>query len=312
MNLWMAQDGRLRAGWRALAGCTVAYLANRLAIVLAVTAPVNRPRLFEAIYRPSAMLLVMAGFSLLLIVLDGVEGNPLPAMGLDAGLCRLRQALGGVMLGGVLIGAVMPGLVAWGQLSFRLHLTSHSLALAGGELYILATGAMAEELVFRGYPLQRLMEGMGPALGVALMSLLFGAVHLANPNASALGFANTVGVGVVLSLAYVRTRSLWLPWGIHFGWNTTLGMVFGLPVSGLTDFAVLVRGTARGPQWITGGPYGIEAGVLGSGAIVLGLVGVILGTRKPKRNSSHRAPPDPTSLPADAVADRAAPGGMQP
>ncbi len=279
MNLWLNPDGRLRAGWRALSGCILAYLANWVAVIVATTAPVNRPRLFEAIYRPAAMLLLLAGFSLLLLALDQVEGNPLPAMGLGWGWRALRHALSGLLLGGLMIAVVMPILIVWGQLSLRLHLTAHAFLQALAELYILATGAMAEELVFRGYPLQRFMEGAGTALGIVIMSLLFGAVHLANPNASALGFVNTVGVGLMLSLAYVRTRSLWLPWGIHFGWNTALGMAFGLPVSGLTDFAVLVRGTTRGPHWLTGGSYGIEAGALGSGAIVLGCAAVVLITR---------------------------------
>ena len=279
MNLWLTPDGRLRAGWRALSGCILAYLANWVAVSVAIIAPVNRPRLFEAIYRPTAMLLFLAAFSLLLLLFDQVTGNPLPAMGLGWGGRAFRQALAGVLLGGLMIAAVMPVLAAWGQLSFRRHLTPHAFLQALAELYILATGAMAEELVFRGYPLQRFMEGAGTALGILIMSLLFGAVHLANPDASALGFVNTVGVGVMLSLAYVRTRSLWLPWGIHFGWNTALGMAFGLPVSGLTDFAVLVRGTARGPHWLTGGSYGIEGGALGSGAIVLGCAAVMLLTR---------------------------------
>ncbi len=287
MNLWLTPDGRLRAGWRALSGCILAYLANWVAVMVAATAPVNRPRLFEAIYRPTAMLLFLGVFSLLLVMLDQVQDNPLPAMGLGWGARTLRLALIGLLLGGLMIGIVMTVLAVGGQLSLRLHLTPHAFLQALAELYILATGAMAEELVFRGYPLQRCMEGAGTVLGIVIMSLLFGTVHLANPNASALGFVNTVGVGVLLSLAYVRTRSLWLPWGIHFGWNTALGMAFGLPVSGLTDFAVLVRGTARGPHWLTGGSYGIEAGALGSGAIVLVCAAVILmtRTRQPERQT---------------------------
>jgi hypothetical protein len=80
---------------------------------------------------------------------------------------------------------------------------------------------------------------------------------------------STVLVGVLLALAYLRTRALWLPWGIHWGWNATLGLVFGLPVSGL-DFSVLVDATVQGPEWLTGGAYGLEASALGTAVILLG------------------------------------------
>jgi hypothetical protein len=72
-----------------------------------------------------------------------------------------------------------------------------------------------------------------------------------------------------LAVAYLRTRTLWFPFGIHFGWNFALGFVFGLPVSGMSDFSVLVHGSIRGPQWLTGGAYGLENS--GAAAFLLGL-----------------------------------------
>ena len=79
-------------------------------------------------------------------------------------------------------------------------------------------------------------------------------------------------IGILLSIMYLRTRSLWLPWGFHFAWNTTLGLVLGLPVSGLRLFNVAVHGTANGPRWLTGGSYGIEASAPGAFAIGVGLL----------------------------------------
>ena len=76
---------------------------------------------------------------------------------------------------------------------------------------------------------------------------------------------------MLLSIAYLRTRALWLPWGIHFGWNLTLGMLFGLPVSGLRLFNVVVRTTASGPRWVTGGSYGVEASVTGGVVVLVGI-----------------------------------------
>ena len=82
--------------------------------------------------------------------------------------------------------------------------------------------------------------------------------------------------GVLLAAAYLRSRALWLPWGIHLAWNAVLGVGFGLPVSGLTQFAVVVQGTAQGPEWLTGGGYGLEASVVGLGATKLLLATAVL------------------------------------
>jgi hypothetical protein len=107
---------------------------------------------------------------------------------------------------------------------------------------------------------------------IVVLSVLFGAGHLGNPHASFFGVLNTVLVGVLLSIAYLRTKALWLPYGIHLGWNVALGMIFGLPVSGMTAFSVLVKGTASGPKWLTGGEYGLEASLTGTAVILLGIL----------------------------------------
>ena len=85
-----------------------------------------------------------------------------------------------------------------------------------------------------------------------------------------------------------------MSWGIHFAWNTALGLVFGLPVSGLTDFAVILRTRATGPRWVTGGAYGIEGSVVGTIVILLGFILVILLTR---RDLAARAQPAPVAQP---------------
>jgi membrane protease YdiL (CAAX protease family) len=268
----MAPDGRLRALWRFVAAVAIVFLANYIAALAGSWA--GRGRRFELVYRPLTMLLLIAGFSALLKFLDRVPEHPLPAMGLRLRNWR-RDALIGMALGAGMVTAVVVCIGIFGDLEFRIQLSSHLLAIAIAELFILAAAAMAEELMFRGYPFQRLVEAAGPWAATLVLSGLFGAVHLQNPNASIWGFLNTVLVGVLLSVAYLRTRSLWLPWGLHFAWNAMLGFVFGLPVSGIKEFAVLVKGTATGPLWLTGGSYGIEASALGAVAIIVGLLLVL-------------------------------------
>jgi membrane protease YdiL (CAAX protease family) len=132
---------------------------------------------------------------------------------------------------------------------------------------LLAVAAWTEELVYRGYPLQALMQAAGEWPGLITMSAIFGLGHHLNPNATWLGTTNTFLAGILLSIAYLRTRSLWLPWGIHIGWNLATGVLLGLPVSGV-EIASLLRVRIRGAEWLTGGAFGPEGGILATVAII--------------------------------------------
>ena len=114
----------------------------------------------------------------------------------------------------------------------------------------------------------------GPAASIILLSILFGAVHRANPGASAAGLLNTVIVGVLLALAYLRTRRLWLPIGIHWGWNLAEAS-WGFPVSGIKIEGMPLVAVSSGHPLITGGAYGPEASLVGTLVIVAGIAGLL-------------------------------------
>jgi membrane protease YdiL (CAAX protease family) len=77
--------------------------------------------------------------------------------------------------------------------------------------------------------------------------------------------------GVLFSVAYMKTRSLWLPFGIHFAWNFSQTTIYGFPTSGLDPtLHSLIRLTQSGPAWIVGGGFGPEGGVLATLALILG------------------------------------------
>ena len=127
-------------------------------------------------------------------------------------------------------------------------------------LFVIA--ALAEEATFRGYPLQTLTRAHFAWLAILLTSVPFAAIHLSNPNVvKGFTFANTAIAGVWLAVAYLRTRSLWFPLGIHWAWNWVMNSVLGLPVSGVTiSRQPLFHAVDLGPAWLTGGSYGIEGG----------------------------------------------------
>ena len=163
-------------------------------------------------------------------------------------------------------------------------------------LFIVA--ALAEEALFRGYPLQTLTRANLAWLAVFLTSVPFAAVHLRNPNVAAgFTFINTALAGVWLAVAYLRTRTLWFPLGVHWAWNWALGALFGLPVSGITDLAPhpLMRGTDHGPVWLTGGSYGIEGGLACTNTVIVATIfilrtSLISTTPEMKRLTSQENP----------------------
>ncbi|MBI5086546.1 MAG: CPBP family intramembrane metalloprotease [Acidobacteria bacterium] len=135
-------------------------------------------------------------------------------------------------------------------------------------LVLLAFGAVGEELLFRGYGFQTLMTALGPWWVVPLSAVLFSLLHASNPNASPLGLVNTGLWGVVLGYAYWRAGDLWLPIGLHLGWNWVLPM-FGANLSGLTMGLSGYAMKARGMEIWSGGEYGPEGSVLTSLATVV-------------------------------------------
>ncbi len=133
------------------------------------------------------------------------------------------------------------------------------LAAVAGPLGIALVSGFIEELVFRGVLFRIAEESLGSWIALGLTSALFGAVHLFNPNATAWSaIAIAAEAGVLLGGSFMLTRGLWLPIGIHMGWNLAEGGLFGAAVSG-ADIGGLVKATFSGPDLLTGGPFGPEA-----------------------------------------------------
>ena len=126
-------------------------------------------------------------------------------------------------------------------------------------LAISVGAAVIEELLFRGAIFRIVEATLGTWIALAISALLFGAAHLGNENASWLAAAAiALEAGVMLGAAYVLTRRLWLPIGIHAAWNFTQGGIFSVAVSGGKTIGLL-EATLTGPEWLTGGAFGAEA-----------------------------------------------------
>jgi membrane protease YdiL (CAAX protease family) len=128
-------------------------------------------------------------------------------------------------------------------------------------LAALLFGAAGEEMIFRGYAFQLLVEKIGPYATVLPVGVIFGLAHSGNPNVTQLGILNTILWGILLGFAFLRSHDLWLPIGLHYGWNAVLPL-FGVNLSGLT-----IEVTRYFYRWDltslwSGGDYGPEGGLL--------------------------------------------------
>jgi uncharacterized protein len=118
-----------------------------------------------------------------------------------------------------------------------------------------------EELLVRGVLFRIMEESLGTWIALVISALIFGAGHLSNPNATLwAGLAIAIEAGIMLAAAYVYTRRLWLPIGIHFAWNFVQGGIFGVAVSG-NEAKGLLQSTLSGPALLSGGQFGAEASI---------------------------------------------------
>lgn len=280
-QLFFNENGRLRAGLRLViflfvyVGLLVLFgMISRVGYLIAVRiAPTIAPGpyLQDVIFR--CMLLgaaLLAGF----ICTRMLDGLPWRALGLWFHKNWFRDFIAGSVIG--VLSLALATLIATLAGGLRFSFSGRDMVLQviqtlvlSGLLFIIA--ALAEEALLRGYPLQTMTRAGLFIVGALITSVLFAALHMSNPNFRfGIPVLNLVIAGIWFAVAYWRTRSLWLPLGIHWAWNWALGSVFGLPVSGLTDIAPnpLMRGVDLGPVWLTGGDYGVEGGIAGTIALI--------------------------------------------
>lgn len=275
--------GRLRSGWRFLifwlffifAGFLCASAVRLVGLPLGLS---SGGLLF---------MMVNSGISLFLALLLGwllgrfLEGLPFKALGAAFNKYWFKHLSIGCVIGAVTIAWAVLIAVIFGNLSFHLnkdHGSSAVLVTLGVSFLIFAVAAAFEEALCRGYILQTLIRSGYAWPAIILTSLLFAAGHLANPNVDWLAFANTALAGIWFGVAYLKTRDLWLPFGMHFMWNWVQGSIFGVEVSGLKQLlqAPLLQEVDGGPALLTGADYGIEASIACTIAIIVSTAAIYL------------------------------------
>lgn len=229
------------------------------------------------------LFLEIIGFGYMGLAFDGTR-QPLRAMGFvrrpGQRLGRLREFALGAALGWGMMVAVALVLALAGILYVHFSWGPRAFLLLAMQLGVLATGALASEVALRGYPFQKLIEAFGSFTATVMACIFFGLLRMESPGAGTAGLWVSGIAALLLSLAYLRTRALWLPWGIHFAWLASMGALFGLPMAGNTAAATVVQTDTYGPRWMTGGDYGPEAGWLAFLALLVGVFVLLRVTRE--------------------------------
>jgi len=256
------RHGELRAAWRivAYAGLVLPVMGGGLAALRAAGSSVQLAE---------KCVLLAAAFAPTWVMMRFVNRKPVRAVGLWMHAGALRDIGAGCLLGFLMMAGIAAVLGALGEATFTRAAAGAAEAAAGAGISALAfaCGAMAEELLFRGYPFQTLIQAVTFLPATAIGAALFALAHGANPGVTPLATANIALAGILFSFAYMKTRSLWLPAGIHFAWNFSQGALFGFPTSGIRTDGLL-RADVTGPAWIDGGEFGPEGGVLATIALL--------------------------------------------
>jgi membrane protease YdiL (CAAX protease family) len=202
-----------------------------------------------------------AALGVVVLLLRHFENRGLAAIGMPFVAKAWKETVAGTLLGAIPV-CLLLGLAVFAGYGTISPGPMNPVELAAALLPLLLAGfalAAWEEFVLRGYLLRQLSIGLNPMAAVLITGILFGLMHSGNPGANWQGLIYTAIGGILMGLLVIRSGSLWLLIGYHFGWNATASGLFGLELSGLEEGASVFVSSLSGSEWLTGGDYGFEA-----------------------------------------------------
>jgi uncharacterized protein len=279
------RGGRFRAYLEFVAAVLYFFIARSFAFRFAASFAENAwvPLAGEALL----VLLLICGYAAFGTLFDR-QANSISAQGLPLRAGWTREAGMGVAVGwAAVVLCVLPMVFVGGvAIVVSSQKTAWGWLLADGAFFALA--ALAEEVAFRGYGFQRFERAVG-SYGAAIgFALFYAIVQALVPGANNASIAVSIIFSLLLSTAYLRTRALWLSWGINFAWKSSRALIFGLAVSGVTSHSSVVEGNPMGPFWITGGGYGLDGSWIA--ALILLMAFPVVYRISRDLNYRHNAP----------------------
>ena len=288
-RVFLTQDqSRLRAGWRILIAVFLTGLFFNV---------VDWVRSALSLSGPTSLLIgrcidLVVVTSAIYLTRRFVDRRTFTSLGFSLNRNAGVDVLTGILIAFVLMGVIYLIELSMGWLhfeSFAWQTEEPSMVISQTLRYFLVYLLVAwnEELIYRGYILQSLVSGLNLRWGILLSSVYFGLEHLSNPNSTGMAVAGIFILALLFVYAYLRTGQLWLPIGMHLGWNFFQSSVFGFPVSGF-DRLGLFHITVSGPGLWTGGAFGPEAGLVVLPVCLLGAVLIHWFTKQRKNASDQK------------------------
>ena len=247
--------GRFRAYLQFIAAVVYFFLARSLARHGAqeLAGPEWAPLVDQAVL----VFLLLLGYAVFGSWMDR-QSRPVSAQGLPRRAGWPGEVGLGLAVGwAVALFCVLPMVVAGGiAIVLNLQPAAWGWLLADAAFFGLL--ALGEEIAFRGYGFQRFAHAVGSPGAALGFAAYYAIVQALTPGSNHASVAVSVVLSLVLSTAYLRTRALWLSWGLNFGWKASRALVFGLAVSGVSNHSPVVQGDPMGPFWLTGSGYGLD------------------------------------------------------
>ena len=209
------------------------------------------------VYQAMLAFLLLLGYAAFGFWMDR-QLHPVREQGFPARQGWQGEAGIGLAVGWALaVACVLPMALA-GGIAIVLILQPSAWGWLAADAAFFALAALAEEVAFRGYGFQRFVHAVGPAGATLGFAAFYAIVESLHPGANHTSIFVSLALSLVLSTAYLRTRALWLSWGLNFGWKASRALLFGLAVSGVNSHSPVVQGNPMGPFWLTGGGYGLD------------------------------------------------------
>ncbi|MCB0063316.1 MAG: CPBP family intramembrane metalloprotease [Caldilineaceae bacterium] len=289
--VWNRTERRIRAGWRILLHFGLwgsaqiisgLIIGSPVAIGLTKVLPGLQPIIDSLLFALLNLTLVVVATLVMALYIDR---RPIRAIGLQFDPAWWSDLGFGLVLGALLMAGIFmtEWLLGWVSVValFSAGLPNQPWAIMIWQpLVLFIVVGISEELLSRGYQLRNFAEGLATAMhrrpvavvvAWLLSSILFGLLHIFNPNSSWRSTLGLVLVGGGWGVGYLLTGRLGISIGLHITWNFFQGNVFGFPVSGnVLSPATVIQIQQHGPPSWTGGAFGPEAGLMGVVAILLG------------------------------------------
>lgn len=289
------EEKRLRAGWRLIVQMLLSFILQVIpliiiGIILAIILAIASVDISDDLLTLPGILVSAAATTLSVwIARRWIDRRTIASLGLQWQRNSLMDVLVGIIIAGIMMGLIFVLQLSMGWLQIeKLGITGiDKLPLLLLWAIVFLVVGFYEELLSRGYHLQNIEDGLNTAWAVLISSAIFSLAHLFNPNPSLGSVLGILAAGLFLAYAYLSTRQLWLPIGLHIGWNFFEGPVFGFPVSGLIT-PRLIEHTVSGPLAMTGGAFGPEAGWVQLPALILGILLIILYNQQTENNGDEK------------------------